>query len=446
MKKTLFIVLFFSLFICYSCSGNKKINNEKSLNERIMGDIKNKDVILFGENEHNQRIYKQTFLNFIKAYIKEAQNDSTLSRKIAIVLENTHSFEGLLNQYFNTDDAHYLIDCPSNYPSNVMLNLKLPDIEFYHDLKLIIDSVAIINRSVKNGFDIKLIFPEEDLPAYMEPNERQEYFEKKRDIYTSNYLINKLDSLRGYKFIGLYGIFHIDKRNDPKTPIPKLARLLTDKGIRLYTVALTSYANNDMQPDKDNENTYKILPNEYYDVLAAFKNDEFKNEMLVMNIPSKNVLQNFIDLTKITAKPLDYKFVVTYWQRLTGELLLGNTDSLGYIIKNINKVDAVNSIKNNIYISTIVNQSKNKKISIQLINKSLSNITGLNLHADNIDVWEKKITENNYNIKVRLLTALIYYGTNDEKKEALKELVTLTHKNYNSENEWYSYYLSLTNK
>ena len=232
MKKLLLILLLLSVFIYCSCYEKHNNKNNNLLNEQILKNIKTKDIILFGECEHNRRIYKQTFLNFLRAYIKNALNDSTLSRKIAIVLEAPHSFESMLNNYFKTGNAYYLINSPLSFPSNDLANWNLPDVEFYFDLKQIKDSISMNNRTLKDSFDIKLIFPEEDLPPDMRPNERQEYFAKKRDIYTCNYLMNKIDSLHGYKFIGLYGIFHIDKRDDPKTPIPKLARLLIKNGIK----------------------------------------------------------------------------------------------------------------------------------------------------------------------------------------------------------------------
>ena len=199
-----------------------------------------------------------------------------------------------------------------------------------------------------------------------------------------------------------------------------------------------------MQPNVDDQDTYKILSNEYYDVLVAFK-DVYKNDILVINIPSVNALQNLIDLTK-TAIPLPSKGVVFYWQRLKGDTLFANEDTITYISKNLKEVNAAEVIKNDIYFKILIEQIRKVNPPIQGINKLFSNITGINLPLNSIDMWESKIAENKYIIKVRLLTALVYYGTDPEKKNALKELRLISNKNYSTEKEWYNYYSSLVYK
>ena len=435
-------------FLTGNCSCNNRskniISDVNALNEFIIKNTQNRDLILFGEVDHNIRTYKQTFLNYLRAYLIKTKTDTSLSRNIALILEENHSFKKLFTNYLSSGNAYDLMEFPSFRSVNLLSNLNLPDIEFYFDLRQIIDSVAFKNRSLVNKYDIKLIFPENDREKDMSPSEAKTYFEKERDIYSSDYINKEMKSLPGYKFFGLYGVFHLDKRNDPKTPIPKLARLLTEKNISLYTIALSTYSHNNIQPLENDNDIFKIVQDEYYDLTVAFK-EVYNNDVLYTNIPSINLLQSYIDINK-NVKSFPVKSITMYWQKLTNDTLIKGNDTLDYIIKNMNRCNAVKIISNGTFILQSLENLKNMHLPIQQKVYLIRNITGIESDENSLDFWQKKIIENSFNIKIRLLTALIYCGTANEKQAALKELCTITNKYYKTEKEWYNYYMTLKYK
>ncbi|MFX1590063.1 MAG: hypothetical protein ACFFC1_18125 [Promethearchaeota archaeon] len=457
------------LSILISCSSNDSRQNDKvtieqtinlhkieEINEFILDEVKSHQVVLLGESKHNQYIYKQSVIEFLNYWIERIEKDETSPRKIGLILENPHYFGKKLNTFFNNGDMSQLA-----YDSHFVLNATVADLEYYQDLKNLHDRIDKLNKNSlkENPIEFKVICVEKDIPMMASKEVRNKFFRTERDIYTANKIEEKTKELPSYKFVGTFGAFHIVKERIPDDNIPRLAEELISKGTGTYTINRSLFSENPFRINFDSEQKDFVLPLSNVDkfdfatksnVINAwiFYNGAYFNDILINNIPSINLIQNSLDYAK--QYPNSYSSPLFWlWNRFTGEMIPRTQNLIGYIESRLGTVNVIDIVDNMTLFENIFKAFEKINMPIPEINKHISNLTGYSEFdelffipndSSAIGCWKEYIDDNKDKIKVRLLTAILYYGTDTEQSLALEKLKQLTHKDFTTKKEWLNWY------
>ncbi|MFQ5632870.1 MAG: hypothetical protein ACE5I1_29225, partial [bacterium] len=180
-----------------------------------------------------------------------------------------------------------------------------------------------------------------------------------------------------------------------------------------------------------------------------FYNGSYFDDLIVINIPSVNVLHDHINYAK--KYPESYLApLYGFWSRFTREKV--PHDNIIEFIESRIGIDeklAIRAIDDMSLFENIFEAQRSWNLSAVEINKVVANLTGfskLNAFFSPPDdstlsiFWRQYINKNENRVKFRLLTAVLYYGTRAEQNIASKRLKQLTGKNFSKRKDWLSWY------
>jgi len=463
-----FYIIILFLFACSSNKDNyidqeslkKLINSNKFLdiNSFILEKFDTHQIVVLGENKHHERIYKQDVIKILNDWIDRIHSKEINYNKIGLILEYSSIFKEKLNIFFSNGDISELIIHP-----NFLLNVTTADLEFWHALRSVNNRIQILNknRSSKEQIEFEIICPEKDPPRSVTREESYAYIQKERDIETANKIIEVVKRMDGFKFLGCFGAAHIPKKKTPDNNMPRLVNVLNKNGIKTFSIYRSLMSENKFGIVFSEDEKSFALPlnifngpgpyfsDDYFDAWI-FYNGSYFNDLKVVNIPSLNLIKNYIKFSQDFSENFLVPLRWIGWYRLTGEKVAVEQDLIDYIQFHVNNINPVEIVDNFKFIDNIIESYKMSNVPVSVINKTMINITGL-YNSDNlnksgqennysIEFWENYVKENKYKIKLRLLTAVLFYGTKKEKEQAVNELRTLTNMDFSSSNEWLNWY------
>jgi hypothetical protein len=468
MKKFAFICFIISS-ILFSCSSNDSrqdkeaivqqiINSNKTvkINELIMSKVKSHQVVLLGENRHNQYIYHQKVIELLNYWLKQLENNEDLPREICLILEQPQYFGQKLNSFLSNGDISQLA-----YDSHFVLNATVADLEFFQDLKNLNEQVKNLNKDKfkENPVAFKVICVEKDIPMMAGKEVRDNFFQTERDIYTANKIEENITSLLSYRFIGTFGAFHIAKRRDSSNNIPRLAHELQNGGVKIYTFDCRLFSENPFGFNYNSAQKDFALPlsaiNKFNfaakidDVDAyIFYNTNYFNDIVVNNIPSRNLIKNYLDYAK--QYPRYYSSLLFWlWYRFTGEMVGRGENLIDYIENRLDGINTTDLIDKMTLFENMFNMFEKLNVPGPEIKRVLVNLTGYSEYKEThfipddssaIEYWKDYVDNNKEKIKVRLFTSVLYYGTESEQSKALEKLKQLSGKNFTTKKEWLNWY------
>ena len=138
------------------------------------------------------------------------------------------------------------------------------------------------------------------------------------------------------------------------------------------------------------------------------------------------------------------------WYSFSGEIIPAEKDLIQYVQSKMRNLNTIKIIDDFSFIENTISSFENSRLPDSEIDRNMINITGCsdaeykkylsNNHTSSIEFWKIYVNNNKNKIKVRLLTALLYYGTEEEKGRALKKLREITHKDFSNAKEWLQWY------
>ena len=467
MKKFAFLC-FITSSILFSCSSNDSrqdtgaivqqiINSSKTvkINEFIMSKVKSHQVVLLGENRHNQYIYHQKVIELLNYWLKQLENNEDLPGEIGLILEQPQYFGQKLNSFLSNGDISQLA-----YDSHFVLNATVADLELFQDLKNLNEQIKNLNKDKFKGNPVafKVICVEKDIPMMAGKEVRDNFFQTERDIYTAHKIEEKITSLPSYRFIGTFGAFHIAKRRDSSNNIPRLAHELQNGGVKIYTIDRRLFSENRFGFNYNSEQEDFALPLNAFDKFnfavksddvdaCIFYNASYFNDILVNNIPSINLIRNYLDYAK--QYPGYYSSLFWLWYRFTGEMVGRGENLIDYIEIRLDSINTTDLIDKMTLFENIFNIFEKLNVPGPEIKSVLVNLTGYSEYKEihfipddssAIEYWKDYVDNNREKIKVRLFTSVLYYGTESEQSKALEKLKQLTGKNFNTKKEWLNWY------
>ena len=468
LQQSFFCIIVFFLISCSSnkvdtinqVSINKLINSNKNhdINSFILEKFNSNQVVILGENKHDERIYKQDIIKLLNYWIDEIDSNRINYIKIGLILENNHLFKEKLNLFFENGNISELIFHP-----NLLLNVTTADLEFWHALRSIYTRIQMLNKNKtpKEQIKFEIICPEKDIPENLTKEESDKYFRTERDIYTASKISEVVKNMDGFKFLGCFGVAHIPKKKTPENNMPRLVNELNKNGITTYSIYRSLMSENKYgvffpADEKDFALYLNIfngsgpyLSDDYFDAWI-FYNGSYFNDLKVGNIPSLNLIKNYIEFSEEFSE----KYLVLLrwmgWFRLTGEKVSVEQDLIKYIQLHANNINPVEIIDESKFIDNTIDCYKIPDIPEWKIDQDIINITDfsipdslkMSIHSNKttIEFWTDYVRDNKFKIKIRLLTALLFYGTTNEKEQAINKLQTLTNMDFSESDEWLNWY------
>ncbi|UCF06531.1 MAG: hypothetical protein JSV33_05760 [bacterium] len=457
------------VFVFFSCSSrdtsndaDKKlqiaINSHKidDIDAFILNKVDSCQIVLLGEHRHHQHIYYQMVIQFLEYWLELADSGKESPRNIVLILEGSQYFGDKLNLYFHDGDVSRLAFDPQ-----FLLNVSAADLEFYHDLKLLFERIEELNNGKKKAelLDFKVACIEKYISTLVSREVRDEYFRTERDIYAALKIEEMIRQLPDHKFLGIFGGNHVMKKRDPKNNIPRLAEQLIERGIKTYSIYRSLLSENRFRIAYTRKQKDFLLPLEVIDEFELafssdmvdawiFYNEAYFDDIVVKNIPSVNLVQNAIDYAKqypnTHSTPL-----IWLWYRITGEMIPRTENVIDYIEKRLHIVNTIEIVDNMALFENLFRTFERAKVPAPEIMKIMANLTGHPPYDETffkqddsnaIDYWKEFISDNRDRIKARLLTSILYYGTETEQSRAMEKLEQLARKGFKTKKEWLSWY------
>ncbi len=486
MNRTFSVLIFAMVLLSLNCyeEDSNNINRHKikqlidkhkieDINSFILGKFLDHDLILIGE-KHYKRIYNQKIIELLNCWIDRIVEDDFPYRKIGLVLESTPVFLTNFNSFIKNGDITQL-----SYSVNINLNATLAELEYYFDLRDLILHIENLNskQTKNNPLCLEIICPEKEMPLWVSEEERLKWFNTERDIYSSKRIFEKMNLLRDYKFLGVYGGAHISKKRDKNTERPILAHEIIKKGIKTYTIARSIFLEDPYQTNLDNNMRDFLLPLSVLDSLSAFPNSadcdswifyntEYFYDIIIHYIPSINIVKNilkFINPDSPNKIHIPEKFpeiksqfqngsiqrLSQAWRWRTGEEIDGSLDIIDHIVKHIDDIDVVKNLEDMSYFDFLFKDIITSKWPDKYVNRTMSIITGnydnieVNIMSEGLtalDYWKRYIRENKEDIQIRLLVAVLYYGTETEQNDAYSLLKRIANIELSTKKEWLNWY------
>ena len=417
--------------------------------------IYNYDIVLLGESKHNENVHWRQVSELLDNWFTKAiEEGKEHQKKLTVVLEQPE-YSGKMLQDFIEGNEIYKMD----YDFHSILNSTVADLQFYWELKWFYKKIADYNKNNTSKIEFRILCIEKDIPMGVSREKRMEFFENKRDILSAKKIVEDMKQHKDHSYIGVFGSFHIGKKRHPKDNIPKLAHELIKRNVKVYTVNRSTADNHPFKQfhlNLSGDIVVEInklkgcglrIDSTIFDSWLIH-DGSYANDLLICNIPSRNVLRNQISYAENYPDGFTTPLIWAF-QRFSQTSLDKNGNPVKQIREKTDTIEADNLIMSLDYCRNALTSMRIAGLPPKEIKRHYANIVGYDERTEiffippdstAITYWEKYTKENEKKIQTRLLIGLLLYGDMKERQTAISSLRKLTGMNYGNTKEWVTFY------
>jgi hypothetical protein len=179
---------------------------------QLVEELSSHRVVMLADFYHELAPSNRSFINFLNTWLERCRSESFESRKLVLFLEEDEQVAGYIRQYLKTGNLNPFLDF-------ALPSTSLERLEFYADLKRIVEQIESINKTLPASKAVALdIQGPESINAFdpsMSDSSRQSgsmWFVNQRDSLTANNAIAYIKVHPEQKAVFFYGAAHLIKR------------------------------------------------------------------------------------------------------------------------------------------------------------------------------------------------------------------------------------------
>ncbi len=430
-----FPIILLLLFLS-SINSEAQLHHGREIDSLVLRCVDSHDVVIIGESMHNQAIFQDEFLRMVRNVMK--------FRRVTVLLEETQSFNRKFDTFLAKGDNATLVDDPYRIHRNI------GDVAFFHALR---------ELKKQAGEKLSIIALEDDVPVEYTREQRTKYYQTQRDTITANRLAAYIKKNPQEKVLALYGSAHAGK--DTTSPFPHLGHELQRRGISVCSIIMDSRSNprykfqaaesGDIMitaktmVDKSlyDPNKLRVDPSAFDFLLLLDR--PYIHDLSIKNIPSANAIKNCMLIARRFPQEFPHRGIGHIWYRYSG-----------YSSSNLDSIEHALQSRNLPQLATNGDMFKNlfgQKIPSDAIDPVFMDITGITIPGRRFEEdtdstilarWKTMIDKNWELVTLRLMTGVLYYGTEEERRFALETLQSTFKKGWNDRSQWLHQYRLLS--
>ena len=444
-----------------TCSNNSQTietvirqNENVNSSQFVVDQLATHQVVILGESEYNDHLHYQTIIDVLNLWLQSLPNHSELPNKMCLVLEKDQDFIKKLSVFFDQGDPSVLVEYPTS--------MTVADIEFFYDIKQMLDDI----KSNKYGkqVDLQVFGPEMKFSVDFTEAEERAYAENS-DAYRLDQFMTKMNALPEHKFLCLFSKQNTFKTTDPETNQDLFAKTLIANNVSTYTFLKTPFRISCFNRYFNQNATEVVLSLRDIDQLPGYDcpftsemldawinvKQDFFNDILVVMIPSVYTLKKHLDLALANPESRAKSLAAIFYE-YTGKNLNPRKELSQQVAQEIETLNTAKAIEDLSLFQNLCQYLDMMNAPDKLYSTFLETLVGfqekernsvLTLDDSEVSFWNAYIEQNKMKVRARLLTALLFYGTPFEKKEALASLKRITQKDFDTSKEWINWYRSL---
>lgn len=192
----------------------------------VLDKLRTHRIVMLGDGGHHQALFMQRVISVLNRWMdavtasEENAHTSPLPRRLVLILEIGEDYTEHVKSFLASGDVNELFRPP------YFSQFSVPDVEFYHDVRILSQRIASLNKRLPldTQLSLDILFPEKDIDlTHWTIQEREDFFVKVRDEHSSSEIINYLEGHPKTKAIIFYGNSHLKKGKVLKTNPPKSA-------------------------------------------------------------------------------------------------------------------------------------------------------------------------------------------------------------------------------